>query len=502
MPAEQLSNYMTLDTLLERLATAPPVPVADITIDSREIRPGSVFIATAGATHHGIDFLQQAADAGAVACVYDSTTVKDVPGGLDIPLIPVASLAGHLGSLANRYFGSPSEHLAVVGVTGTNGKSTVAWMLAQSLSMLGRICGYGGTLGYGVGEISDDTNMTTPDVIELHRRLADFRDANASHAAIEVSSHALDQCRVQGVRFAAALFTNLTRDHLDYHVDMRAYGEAKAKLFIEHRAKTRIINVDSEFGTSLADRCGNDVITVSTRFDRVANSRPFVLVRSITARHGGSDVRVQTSWGNSQFFVPMPGDYNVANAAIVLAYLLVEGIELADATDVIRAIIAPPGRMQRVPSGSGPATYVDYAHTPNALDAAMHALRAHGRGKLWCVFGCGGERDAGKRPQMGRIAERLADRVIVTNDNPRGESPSAITAHILAGMTDPQAATVIEDRAAAIAWAIAHAGDNDQVLIAGKGHENYQLIAGTTVKFSDYDVAKANLEARVARGGA
>lgn len=495
MPAEHLTSHQTLDTLLERLATAPPIPITDITIDSRRVRPGSLFVATAGATCHGIDFLPMAGNAGAVACVYDSSTTARVPASVDIPLIPVSNLASHLGDIANRFFAAPSETIAVIGVTGTNGKSTVAWMLSRSLMALGSRCAYAGTLGYGIGDIRESTAMTTPDVIEMHRRLGSFRDDGASHAAIEVSSHALDQGRVDSVHFDAALFTNLSRDHLDYHGDMLAYGEAKSRLFVEHCANSRIVNIDSIFGSRLAARCGNDVVTVSARFDRESDQRRHVFVRGARVRPGGSDVRVSTSWGDAEFFLPMPGDYNIANAALALAYLLVDGAELQAACDALQGMPSPPGRMQRV-HAPGPRTYIDYAHTPDALNVALHALRAHGDGKLWCVFGCGGDRDRGKRPEMGSIAEHLADHVVVTSDNPRGESPAGIIDEILAGMREPACATVIEDRAAAIDHAITHAGDDDQILIAGKGHEEVQVIGDAAIEFSDYAVAKQSLDAR------
>lgn len=496
MPAEHLTTEISLNALLERLANAPALPIVDIAIDSRQLKLRSLFLACEGATHHGLDFWEPAVEAGAVAIAYDSSTAKTVPENIGIPLVPVAKLASHLGEIANRFFGSPSEQLDVVGVTGTNGKSTVAWIIAQCLERLGHKCAYAGTLGYGIGEIDSADDMTTPNVVEMHRRLAAFRDEYADHAAVEVSSHALDQGRVDGVRFDAALFTNLSRDHLDYHGSMRAYGDAKAKLFVEHRADHRIINLDSEFGADLAARCGNDVVTVSTKFDRVANGRPYVFVRSVITRATGSEIRLQTSWGDARAFVPLPGDFNIANSSIVLAYLLSIGIKLDDACDVLGHILAPPGRMQRVDVAHGPAVYIDYAHTPNALDHALRALRAHCRAKLWCVFGCGGDRDAGKRPLMGRIVERLADRVVISSDNPRNEPPAQIIDGILAGLVDADAATVIEDRAAAIAWAIANAGTSDVILIAGKGHENYQIVGGSRLDFSDYGAALGNLDAQ------
>jgi UDP-N-acetylmuramoyl-L-alanyl-D-glutamate--2,6-diaminopimelate ligase len=341
--------------------------------------------------------------------------------------------------------------------------------------------------------------MTTPAAVELHGRLAGFVEEGARFAAIEVSSHALAQARVAGVRFEAALFTNLTRDHLDYHADMQDYFETKARLFLEADTAARIVNVDSEYGARLVERCGLEVITVSTRFDRVANGRPYVFARSVVANAHGSAVAFVSSWGDGRFTLPLPGDFNVANAMLALAVMLQQGVSLDAACDVLSRVQAPPGRMQRV-ARPGTRVYVDYAHTPNALDAALSALRQHSRGRLWCVFGCGGDRDQGKRALMARSAERLADRVVVTSDNPRTETPGKIIEDILAGLSAPQAVTAIEDRAAAIAWTIQQAADTDVVLIAGKGHEDYQETGGKRLPFSDYEMAAAVLDA-IANGG-
>ncbi len=498
MPAERLKHHPSLSDLLDGIADAPALAVGGIALDSRRLDEGFLFLACAGARNHGLDFCAQALRAGAVAIAFDTATAKSVPDNIDVPLIPVHNLAASVGEIANRFFACPSQQMKVVGVTGTNGKSTVAWLIAQCLEILGTPCAYAGTLGYGVGAVQIDDDMTSPDAVEMHRRLAGFVDAGARYAAIEVSSHALDQRRVDGVRFDATLFTNLSRDHLDYHGDMRAYGEAKARLFIEYPAERRIINLDSEFGTQLASRCREDVITVSTNFDRVANGRPYVFVRSVVANEAGSDVAIQSSWGNAVLNVPLPGDFNVANSVLVIAYLFSVGISVSDACDVLSQVSAPPGRMQRVPAAAGPTVYVDYAHTPGAIEVALRALRAHTPGRLWCVFGCGGDRDTGKRPLMGRVAERLADALVITNDNPRSEAPAAIIAEITAGLVNPTRATIIENRAAAIAWTIANAKPNDVVLIAGKGHENYQLIGDDRLNFSDYGAALGNLAARAA----
>ena len=407
-----------------------------------------------------------------------------------MPVIAVENLGAHLGEIANRFYGHPSTAMSTIGITGTNGKTTVAWLLAQCLNHLEQRCGYLGTLGFGVNELQSAEGMTTPAAIELHRQLADFVAAGATCAALEVSSHALSQGRVDGVQFDTVLFTNLTRDHLDYHGDMRSYFESKARLFLDHASNSKIINLDSEFGTELAARCGQEVVTVSSKFDRVANGRPYVFVRSVVATQHGSEIAFISSWGDGRFTLPLPGDFNVANAAMVLACLLTRGIPLQQACDVLQLAAAPPGRMQRV-IGHHRAIYVDYAHTPDAVESALRALRPHCRGKLWCVFGCGGDRDRGKRPLMAKLAERFADRVVVTTDNPRSEEPGAIIDDILQGFANPGSATVIEDRATAINWAVANMAPGDVLLIAGKGHESYQEIDGERLPFSDYAIAAA-----------
>jgi len=495
MPAEHLPTFPTLAELLQDYADAPPVPIQGIASDSRQLGRAYLFLACQGINSHGLDYLAEAKAAGVSAVAYDAST-SEAPTDIGVPMLAIDNLADKLGEIGNRFYGRPSEALGVIGVTGTNGKTTVAWLVAQCAQLLGERCGYLGTLGYGVDDIEESQGMTTPGAVELHGRLARFVEQGASYAAIEVSSHALSQGRVDGVRFEAALFTNLTRDHLDYHANMRDYFEAKARLFLESDTRNRIVNLDSEFGTQLAARCGQEVITVSTNFDRVANGRPYVFVRSVVAHGQGSDVGFVSSWGDGSFSLPLPGDFNVANAAIVLALMLQQGVSLDSACEVLSKVQAPPGRMERV-AAEGAAVYVDYAHTPNAMEAALRALRVHSRGKLWCVFGCGGDRDAGKRPLMGRAAERLADRVVITSDNPRGEDPGQIIDEVMSGLVRPKQATVIEDRAAAIAWTIGQASDADIVLIAGKGHESCQQIGKELRPFSDYAVAETALLAGV-----
>jgi len=501
MPAEHLPTKPNLAELLQGIADAPPLPLNDIASDSRALKPGDLFLACGGERGHGLDYAADAVTAGVAAIAWDSATAEAPTSELGVPMIAVPGLSQHLGELANRFYAHPSAAMRVVGITGTNGKTTVAWLIAQCFERLGRTCGYVGTLGSGIGAVENAECLTTPDTVALHRQIAQFRDATAECAAIEVSSHALAQDRVAGIAFDTVLFTNLSRDHLDYHGNMQSYAAAKARLFLDCNAKHRIINLDSDFGMQLAGQCGQDVVTVSTNFDRVANGRPFVFVRSVVANGNGSQVRISSCWGDGDFELPMPGDFNVANAVIVLALLLQHGVPMQQACDVLATVSAPPGRMQRVvAAGKLPAVFIDYAHTPAAIDVALRALRAHCKGSLWCVFGCGGDRDAGKRPQMGKIAEHRANRLVVTSDNPRSEKPTEIIAQIVAGLERPNRVTVLEDRAAAIAWAIREARTDDVVLIAGKGHESYQLLGGQRLNFSDYGAALANLAARAEAG--
>lgn len=494
MPAEHLTASMTLADLLDGIVDAPAISVRGISSDSRHLDEGDVFLAVQGLTSHGLDFLAEAAESGVAAVVWDSST-GTAPEHTGIPSIAVPDLASRLGEIADRFYGEPSAALGIIGITGTNGKTTVAWMMAQAAELLGERCGYLGTLGYGVGRLQGGAGMTTPAATELHGRLAGFVVQGATRAALEVSSHALSQGRVDAVRFDTAIFTNLTRDHLDYHASMREYFDTKARLFLDCRPKHRVINVDSEYGAQLAARCGQEVVTVSTNFDRVANGRPYAFVRSVVAHYRGSDVSFTSSWGDGSFSLQLPGDFNVANSMLVLAVLLRGGIALDKACDAMSLLSAPPGRMQLVAT-KGPAAYVDYAHTPHALEVALRALHPHCRGKLWCVFGCGGDRDAGKRPQMGKAAEHFADRVVVTSDNPRSEDPQAIIDDVVAGLIRPECAEIIEDRAVAIAWTLVQAADNDVVLIAGKGHEQYQEIGSEQRPFSDVAIAAAALATR------
>ena len=370
------------------------------------------------------------------------------------------------------------------------------------MTSLQRKSGYIGTLGSGIDDIDYESGLTTPSCIRLHETLADFRGQGATHAVMEVSSHGLDQNRVDGVRFESALFTNLSRDHIDYHGDMQSYFEAKASLFDRYQPSHRIINIDDEYGQELSRRCGNDAITVAIKAERTSGKQRFLAARYLKLRNTGVDVAFDGSWGKGEMHLPLVGEFNVSNALMVLAELLRQGISVDNACEALASVGAPPGRLQRVAipgSEALPATYVDFAHTPAALQVALATLAGHTSGRIWCIFGCGGDRDRGKRPEMGGIASELADVAIVTNDNPRTEEPSEIVRDIVAGMQDePQ---VIEDRGAAIAYAIREASDEDTILIAGKGHEDKQIIGNQALPFSDYQSALFNLKVRAKHAG-
>jgi UDP-N-acetylmuramoyl-L-alanyl-D-glutamate--2,6-diaminopimelate ligase len=409
-----------------------------------------------------------------------------------VPLVVVDDLGRKVSRIAARFHGDPSARLRVVGVTGTNGKTSVTQMLAQALDDDGR-CGVLGTLGHGFPGRLAQGSHTTPDPITLQALLAELRDAGASSVAMEVSSHALHQHRVAAVAFDTAVFTNLTRDHLDYHGTMEAYGAAKAELFRYRGLRLAVINADDAFGRRLLEGLRGGPLTVACgECARAASAERYVTVTAVDAERNGLRLAYDSSWGEGVVAAPLLGRFNAENLALVLGVLLASGVAPAQAASRLRRLTAVAGRMEAVAGGAGrPLAVIDYAHTPDALAKVLESLRPHAAGRLVCVFGCGGERDPGKRPLMGEVAERLADRVVVTDDNPRGEDGDAIVAGILAGCREPARIEVVRSRAEAIRSALAGAGAEDLVLIAGKGHEDYQLVGDLRLPFSDLDQVRA-----------
>jgi UDP-N-acetylmuramoyl-L-alanyl-D-glutamate--2,6-diaminopimelate ligase len=405
----------------------------------------------------------------------------------------IEDLRTRLGEIAARFFDRPSEAMTLVGVTGTNGKTSTVQLLAQAFTRLGSRAATIGTLGAGLHGAMQSGERTTPDVISVHALLAQFRDAGATHVAMEVSSHALDQHRVDAVGFDVAVFTNLTRDHLDYHGTMEAYGAAKAKLFAWPGLRAAVINVDDAFGRELAAKLPSSVQAFRYAVD---NEEAELRATNVRTHSDGMDFDLSTPWGSGLIHSRLLGRFNVANLLAVAGALAALDVSFDRIRDVLQTLEPVTGRMNRLGGGACPLVVVDYAHTPDALQQALTTLRAHCEGKLICVFGAGGERDAGKRPQMGAIAEAQADVCIVTDDNPRGEDGDAIVTGILAGFSQPQRARVVRDRARSIELALREARAGDVVLIAGKGHEAYQETAGVKRPFDDFAVARAALEAR------
>jgi len=478
------------------------VVVNDVTLDSKAAGPGSLFLACKGRTHHGLEFARQAVAQGARAVLYeDSPDVGKPSLGAGVFVAAVPQLSQRASLIADRFFGAPSQALTMAGITGTNGKTTCAWLLAQALQFCGRPAAYMGTLGFGRPPSVTPTEHTTSDAVTVQRHLAALRNLGAECVSMEVSSHAIDQDRVAAVRFNTAAFTNLTRDHLDYHGTMEAYGAAKARLFRWPSLVNRVINVDDAFGAELAAQPSPArlVITSQKGAAPVSAMRHAEYVRAARATPdpGGLLIGVETSWGSAELTVRLIGEFNVDNVLTVLAVLLAWNIPLTQAVRALEQCRAASGRMEMFGGrGMTPLAIVDYAHTPDAVAKALGAARLHCRGQLRVVFGCGGDRDAGKRPLMGRIAAELADDIIVTDDNPRTEDPARIVAEIVAGIAGAAPTVVEHDRALAIKMALQRSVPDDVVLVAGKGHEDYQIYGRERRPFLDQAIVSAALERR------
>jgi UDP-N-acetylmuramoyl-L-alanyl-D-glutamate--2,6-diaminopimelate ligase len=467
-------------------AAAPGPWIDGIAIDSRKVRPGDLFVAMRGAQHDGHTFVAAALAAGAVAVLVDRPV--QAPSAAVLVAVDARRTAG---KVAARFFDHPSRALGCIGVTGTNGKTSVAQFIATLLERSGRPTGYGGTLGWSFGTHRCAADLTTEDAITVQRRLAGLVAAGARWVAMEVSSHALAQGRVDDVEYDIAVFTNLTRDHLDYHETFDAYAAAKRRLFRFATLRAGVVNWDDPAGRAIyAERRPNlELVRFGVRDG--ADVRWSALEFDDTGIAG----ILHSPWGEAPFRIPLIGEFSVANfaaavGAACLAGAAFDGVVAAGAT-----LTAPPGRMQFVRRAGQPLVVIDYAHTPDALGRVLASLRRHCAGRLICVFGCGGDRDRGKRPLMAQAVEGAADRCWVTNDNPRSEDPAAIAADIVAGFTARASYRVELDRASAIAAAIADADTDDVVLVAGKGHEDYQEVAGERRPFRDIDVVQRALEA-------
>jgi UDP-N-acetylmuramoyl-L-alanyl-D-glutamate--2,6-diaminopimelate ligase len=492
-------------------------PGGRLASDSRRVRRGDVFFAYPGEAADGRNYIRAASEQGAAAVIYESRGFE-WDASLKVPHVGVADLKKNAGPIAHAFYGMPDATMFTVGVTGTNGKTSIALWTAMALARFDSVDESAAVIGtLGVGQVRaraqiefDATGYTTPDAVLLAGELARLRDGGTRALAIEVSSIGLEEGRTAGMHFDVAVFSNLTRDHLDYHGDMASYEAAKLKLFDWPGLKTAVVNLDDAAGLRIVDhlRARRPEVRITGYTLRDEIEQPalagvgILRATGLRGRPTGTEFHLDAPDGSAHVRTRMVGHFNVSNVLAVLGALLARGIALRSALDAVEALAPAPGRMQQIGGQDAPMVVIDYAHTPDALEKTLHALRqvAHERGgQLWCVFGCGGDRDPGKRPQMGAVAQ-LADHVLVTSDNPRSEEPRAIIEQIVAGM-DPHHPSssyqTVEDRAAAILSAVKHAARPDVILLAGKGHEPYQEIKGRKIPFSDADHATLALSARL-----
>ena len=490
-------------------------PNAALSSDSRSIGVGHVFVAYPGDDGDGRDYIDDALARGAAAVVFDSTDFVWNPLQ-KIPALGVAGLKRQAGPIANLWYGQPDATMFCVAVTGTNGKTSCSQWLASALSRLSEPCAVIGTLGTGLvrhGAVEQlvETGFTTPDAVLLQRSVRALHDAGATSLAIEASSIGLDQGRLNGLHVDVALFTNFTRDHLDYHGDMATYEAAKTALFDWPGLRSAVLNLDDPLGLRLVAHLQNSAPQVGLTGYSLQSSAPAgidtVYASDIRSSHAGTTFQLTTPGGTSLVRTRLVGNFNVSNVLGVIAVLLAGGHALRVVVEAVEALVAVPGRMQQFGGQDAPLVVIDYAHTPDALEKTLGALRQVAQqrnGQLWCVFGCGGDRDPGKRPQMGAVA-MLAEQIIVTSDNPRGELAADIIAQVVRGIdqndSNRAAPVVIEDRAAAILWAVRHAAKADVILLAGKGHESYQEIRGRKLPFLDADHTALALATRATTKG-
>ncbi|MEK7991388.1 MAG: UDP-N-acetylmuramoyl-L-alanyl-D-glutamate--2,6-diaminopimelate ligase [Thiotrichaceae bacterium] len=477
---------MKLSQLLELDLACNP-DITGLTLDSRQVNAGEVFFALAGTQVHGERFIPMAIENGAVAVLREATEFKAYIAN-DVCHVDVPNLSQRLGIIAAHFYANPSQSMHVTGITGTNGKTSVSHYIAQLLS---EPCGLLGTLGYGIYGQLQAGQHTTPDAIRLQALFAEFKQQTIQQVVMEVSSHALVQGRVNGIEFDSAVFTNLSRDHLDYHQTMQAYQAAKLKLFQWDSLKTAIINQDDSLSDTIQQHLAKDVqcLTYSLK-----NSQADIYANILQQHQQGYHLQIKTPWGDGQVELNLFGQFNISNVLAALAVALNQGEALDEVLAKIEKLQAVAGRMQCIIQAQQPTVIIDYAHTPDALEKVLQASRQHCVGQLHCVFGCGGDRDKGKRPQMGQIAQQFADKVIITDDNPRHEASQAIIDDILLGCQLPDSdLQVIADRAKAIQIAIKQAHIEDIVLIAGKGHEDYQQVGDDFLYFSDIDEVRKAL---------
>lgn len=490
-----VANKSALSSLWPNISDAfAGVTVSNITLDSREIKGGDLFIALKGLHHDARDFIGKVIEQGASAVFAEQDNHFCADKVINnVPVIVIPELSKRVGEIAARFYGEPSQKMTVLAVTGTNGKTSVANLLAAALAQLNKSSAILGTVGNGLfGQLGKATH-TTPDAVRLQKYFSEFLGAGAQFVAMEASSHGLEQGRMSGTHIHTALFTNLSRDHLDYHGTMDAYAQAKAILFQWPELKAAVLNADDERYDEFKAVLSQSVRLIS--YSTKTNSSAELVAKEIRPSLSGLVLRVAFKSEEAVLNSALMGRFNASNLLAVMAGLISVGFTLRDAVLALENVVPVPGRMECI-QGNGATVIVDYAHTPDALEKVLSSLREHTSGQLWCVFGCGGDRDTGKRPQMAAVAERLADKVIITSDNPRTENPEVIIADVVAGLTSIGAARIEMDRHQAIEFAVTAAADNDIVVIAGKGHEDYQEINGVRHAFSDRAEVEAALQKR------
>jgi len=500
---------MTLDILLDGFvdtATLSSVVIERLVLDSRQVQPGDLFVALPGLTVDGRKYIREAVEAGAKAIVWESEqgTVpipiawRSSSSGLQVPVIAVNDLSNRVGSIADRFYHQPSKQMAMIGVTGTNGKTSCSHFIAQALAP-DAPCGVIGTIGWGFLHDLQTSSHTTPDVITCHAWLSELLKQGSQAVAMEVSSHALDQGRVDNIHFDCAVFTNLSHEHLDYHGSLENYAAAKTKLFELESVSSAVINADDELGQTLLKQLSiemNRELNVLSYGLLTNNGKPDVFADDIQQTESGLTFTLHTPAGNAVINNHIYGRFNIYNLLATAGVLLTKNFTVDAIASRLSGLKPIDGRLSIVKVPGQPTVVIDYAHTPDALEAALNSLQQHFNNDVWCVFGCGGDRDKEKRPLMGRVAQSLANHIVVTSDNPRTESPEKIIGDIVAGM-DSNSIIVKQDRREAIEYALANADANDIVLIAGKGHETYQLIGDQRIDFNDARIAKEILENKI-----
>ncbi len=494
MTVENLNYSKSLGELFSDSALADTdLYVSGVAIDSRKVKSGDLFLAYKGTQANGIDYIKDAVQAGAIAIAVDEDEEINVKS-ISIKIIKVANLRKQAGFIISRFYDEPSKSIQLIGVTGTNGKTTVSYMIAYALYALGKQSAVIGTLGYGQFCQLEASTSTTPDPVKLHSLFSSWR-GSVDFVAMEVSSHALDQGRVTGAEFDIAVFTNLTHDHLDYHKTIEDYAEAKFQLFESPELKHAIVNIDDSYGAQLIESLASNlnIIAYSARQNlSELNNKDVSIVycKEIKTHQLNTTISIESSWGPAVIQTSLLGEFNVENILAAFATLCVSGFQVEQIAETLSGFTGIPGRMEYFSAEEKPLLVIDYAHTPDALEKALIALRSYCSGKLYCVFGCGGDRDVAKRSQMGSISERLSDQIVLTNDNPRSETPEQIVMNILEGIKDKSNVIIKYDRSDAITNTFLNANKNDVILIAGKGHETTQQIGSSLLPFSDRELAR------------